>query len=233
MLHLIEKAEVDIYEVPISQITDQYIKILEEAKQMELEIASEFLVMAATLIALKSKMLLPKPDLVEDELSFWNEEEMDPRTELVERLLEYKRYKRLGDVLERREEERNQVYTRDPIDLSPYTKEISPVEGLTVDDLLQSFIEMMQHRTPPEPVTEMVREEISVSARMVEIMSELEQVGHLRFSQLLIWTEVTKERVITTFLALLELMKTKQVICQQDVLFGDLVIRPFLAEMNL
>lgn len=232
LLHLIEKAEVDIYEVPIAKITDQYVQVLSAAQEIELEVASEFLVMAATLIAIKSRMLLPKQELIEDDFDLLEEEWMDPREELVERLLEYKRYKRLGEVLREREEERSKVYSRTPMDLTPYIPEVNPVEGLTTDDLLQAFIEALKNRKPPEPMTKVAREEISVSARMEEIFQELLEKGHLFFSRLLIWDEVTKERVITTFLALLELMKLKRIVCRQNDLFGDILIEKMDVEVN-
>jgi segregation and condensation protein A len=231
LLHLIEKAEVDIYQVPIARITDQYMQILEEAQEMELEIASEFLVMAATLLAIKSRMLLPKQETVEEEWA--NEEEewfTDPRKELVERLLEYKRYKRLGELLREREEERSKVFSRPAMDLASFAKEANPVEGLTPDDLLAAFVEAIKSRKPPESMTKVTREEISVSARMEEITRELEEKGQLFFSGLLQWDVVTKERVITTFLALLELMKLKKIVCRQSRLFGDILIEKLEGE---
>jgi segregation and condensation protein A len=234
LLHLIEKSEVDIYQVPIAQITDQYMKVLAEAREMELEIASEFLVMAATLLAIKSRMLLPRQEPIEEEAGYAEEGEwfVDPRTELVERLLEYKRFKRLGEVLRQREEERSKVYSRPPMDLSPYTPQVNPVEGLTPDDLLQAFVDALKNRKPPEPMTKVAREEISVSARMDEIYEQLLREGQLFFSKLLNWDLITKERVITTFLALLELMKVKKIVCRQSRLFGDILIEPMNAEVR-
>lgn len=227
LLHLIEKSEVDIYQVPIAQITDQYMKIIHEAQEMELEVASEFLVMAATLLAIKSRMLLPKQEMKEEELLGSDEEWfVDPRTELVERLLEYKRYKRLGEVLRQREEERSRVFSRPSIDLTPYMPEVNPVDGLTPDDLLQAFVEVLKNRKQEEPMAKVAREEISVSARMEEIYGELLEKGQLFFSKLLYWDVLTKERVITTFLALLELMKVKKIVCRQDRLFGEILIEP-------
>lgn len=223
LLHLIETAEVDIYQVPIATITDQYMQVLNEANQMELEVVSEFLVMAATLLAIKSKMLLPKHELLEED--FLTEEERwfeDPRTELVERLLEYKKYKRLGEVLHLREEERSKVYSRPAMDLTPFTPEENPVEGLSPDDLLQAFVEALKNRKPRERMTRLAREEISVSDRMEEIVSLLSSKGQLFFSRLIDWKTVTREWVITTFLALLELMKLKKIICYQEGLFGEI-----------
>nr|WP_220186004.1 segregation/condensation protein A [Paenactinomyces guangxiensis] len=224
LLHLIEKAEVDIYEVPIAKITDQYMEILTEAQEMKLDVASEFLVMAATLIAIKSRMLLPRQELGEDEMNLGEEEWFDPREELVERLLQYKRFKRLGELLREREQERNKVYSRPALDLAAYAPAVNPVDGLTPDDLLQAFVDVLKSRKPSEPMTRVAREEISVSARMEEIYQDLLKRGHLLFSRLLEWDQVTRERVITTFLALLELMKLKKIICRQKDLFGEILI---------
>ncbi|RAL26496.1 segregation and condensation protein A [Thermoflavimicrobium daqui] len=231
LLHLIEKAEVDIYEIPIAKITEQYMQVIKEAQEWQLEVASEFLVMAATLLAIKSRMLLPKQDILDEE-QIGAEEEwfIDPREELVDRLLEYKRYKRLGEVLKEKEIERSKVYTRAPMDLSPYTKEVNPVYGLTVDDLFQALVEVLKTQKRAEPITKVEREEISVSARMDEIDRQLRLEGKLIFSKLLCWDEVNKERVITTFLAILELMKLKRVICYQDQLFGEIFIESFQVE---
>jgi segregation and condensation protein A len=228
LLHLIEKAEVDIYQIPIARITDQYVQVITAAQERELEVASEFLVMAATLLAIKSKMLLPKQELIEEDFSMTEEEDWfdDPRTELVERLLEYKRYKRLGEVLRQKEAERSKVFSRPPLDLTPYTPEVNPVEGLTPDDLLQAFVEALKNRQPQEPMAKVAREEISVSERMEEIYQELLQKGQLFFTHLLHWGTVSKERVITTFLALLELMKLKKIVCRQQTLFGEILIEP-------
>ncbi len=223
LLHLIEKAEVDIYEIPIAQITDQYLQILEEVKEQQLEIASEFLVMAATLLAIKSRMLLPKQEMKEESES---EEEwlVDPQEQLVERLLEYKRYKRLGEWLREREAERSKVYTRLPIDFTPYRAKSSPVEGITADQLLRVFVELLRTEQETNPLTKVAREEISVSARIDEIQQQLHREKKLIFSKLLGRRRRSKEWIITTFLALLELMKAKQVVCYQSDLFGEIFI---------
>ncbi|MFC4078142.1 segregation and condensation protein A [Salinithrix halophila] len=233
LLHLIDKSEVDVTEIPIARITDQYMKMLSAMQQLELDVASEFLVMAATLLAIKSRMLLPKAEPADlSDMLLDEEEGMDPREELVQRLLEYKRYKRLSDALREREEARGQVYTRMPMDLTSYAKEENPLDGVTPDDLLQYFADALANQEETEPeFAEMSREEISVSDRMEEIAAEvLNHGGHLRFSQLLRWNRLTKERVVTTFLAVLELMKTRRVRIRQNRLFDDMDIEAALPE---
>jgi segregation and condensation protein A len=225
LLHLIDKAEVDIYEVPIAKIADQYMNILFAAEELELGSASEFLVMAATLLAIKSKMLLPQPALLEKEREYPAAEWLDPREELVERLLEYKRYKHLGEMLQAREEERSKIYSRPPLDLTPYTPAVNPVAGLNPDDLLQAWIEVWQQRTPAdEPFTQVARVEFSIDDRMEEIYQELLQQERLFFKKWFTWEKASREWMITTFLALLELMRLKRIICRQSHLFGEIQI---------
>jgi len=223
LLHLIEQSELDVCDVPIARITDQYMAYLSAMREWELEIASEFLVMAATLLAIKSRMLLPRTD--PEEAGAQDEEDaVDPREELVERLLEYKKYKQLAEVLREFESRRSLVYTRPPADLSAYAQDENPVGNLTVDDLFQAFVEVLSNRRDEPPLTRIVREEISVGDRMEELLSLLsENGGTIRFS-LLHRCNATREQIVTTFLALLELMKTKQVICRQEKLFDEILI---------
>ncbi|QKG84277.1 segregation/condensation protein A [Kroppenstedtia pulmonis] len=227
LLHLIDRSELDVCDIPIAKITDQYMEYLSTMQEWELDISSEFLVMAANLLAIKSRMLLPRAEPADLTDMLMDEEEgMDPREELIQRLLEYKKYKRLSDVLQSREEERSQVYTRMPMDLSPYAPEENPVAGLTPDDLLQAFAEALtRQKETEEPMTQMTRDEVSVSDRMEEIARTLSDSGGLlHFSKLLHWNRVTKERIVTTFLALLELMKTKRIKIMQGGLFEDIRI---------
>lgn len=232
LLHLIEKSEVDIYEVPIAQITDQYMSILSDAKKWELNVASEFLVMAATLISIKSRMLLPRPEkAIDQEGNRAQEDWFDPREQLVERLLSYKRYKRLGEMLRKREQERSKLYCRPALDLTPYTKPHNPVAGLTADDLLEAFVSLLKKEPEKEPVATVVREEISVSDRMEEIMGLLEENDAIGFYTLVPRTVQSKEQIITTFLALLELMKLRRIFCVQQEVFTEILIKKIEPEV--
>lgn len=227
LLHLIEKSEVDIYEVPIAQITHQYMTVLSSQAEWELEVASEFLVMAATLIAIKSRMLLPKPEKLEFEELKEASETFDPRQQLVERLLEYKRYKRIGEMLREKEADRSRLYVRPPIDLTPYTPPQNPVEGFTADDLLKTFVQLLEEKQEEEQVATVVREEISVKDRMEEIVQLLEEKNFLHFEELFQQRPKTKDHLITTFLALLELMKLHQIVCTQDSVFSEILIQKY------
>jgi segregation and condensation protein A len=211
--------------VSISSITDQYLTVLNDAKVWNMEIASEFMVMAATLISIKSRMLLP-PTMKEEKLDSDKEQWLDPREELIERLLVYKQFKRLGDQLEERETEQNRVYSRLPMDLTPYTPTQNPLQGLEPEDLWKALFQLLeQQKEVEQPLTKLAREEISVSDRMEQIYQELVQKGEIWFSTLVKTEIITKERLITTFLAILELMKVKPLIFFQMELFSDICIR--------
>lgn len=226
LLHLIDKAEVDIYDIPVAEITEQYMTILEEAQELQLEIASEFVVMAATLLSIKSKMLLPKKEeQVFQPLFDMDVEEIDPREELIQRLLEYKRYKLLAEELRSREIGRSQLYTRPAEDLTPYVREEeNPVKNVSLYDLLSALEKMVKRVVEKEPIAKVSRDEISIRDRMKEIR-QLLQVGGgmLRFTQLFSG-KVTRTQIVTTFLALLELMKAKKITCVQNQLFQDILI---------
>lgn len=226
LLHLIDKAEIDIYNIPISEITEQYMEVLATMQELELEVTSEFLVMAATLLAIKSQMLLPKPPPVELEDSFYEEEDFDPRAELVQKLLEYRKYKAVAEELRDKELARSLIYTREPEDLTPYVREVevNPVEGLDVADLVIAFQRALRKAKSRNTVAKIRRDEISVKQRMSEVMTLLgKRGGKLLFSKLFDY-EMTREEIVTTFMALLELMKTKHIVCFQQRLFDDIVI---------
>jgi segregation and condensation protein A len=227
LLHLIDKSEIDIYNIPISEITDQYMDYLATMQELELEVTSEFLVMAATLLAIKSQMLLPKPpppiEIDEDD---FEDEDYDPRAELVQKLLEYRKYKSIAEELREKELARSLIYSREPEDLSRYIRQdnANPVEGLIPADLAIAFQRALRKAKSRNTVAKIRRDEISVKDRMRQLAGLLsERGGRLMFSGLFD-EETDREEVIVTFLALLELMKTKQVICYQNRLFDDIVI---------
>lgn len=226
LLHLIDQAEVDIYDIPIKTITGQYMEYLSMMQELELEVTSEFLVMAATLLSIKSKMLLPKPPVVELDWDGFEEEE-DPRAELIQKLIEYRKYKGIADHLKDKELERSLIYTREPEDLTPYIPDVhvNPVEGLHVADLVWAFKKALRKMADRTRVSKIRRDEISVKDRIREIMEQLDfRKGKVLFSKLL-ETGCSREELVVTFLALLELMKMKAILCYQHKLFDDIVIQ--------
>ncbi|CAM3967766.1 segregation/condensation protein A [Paenibacillus alkaliterrae] len=225
LLHLIDKAEIDIHEVSISEITIQYMEYLDAMKELELEVTSEFLVMAATLLAIKSKQLLPKPPVFEEDYEDWPDDGLDPRDELIQKLVEYRKFKQIAEQLREKEFERSLVYSREPEDMTPYMKEekVNPVEGLHVSDLILAFQKALRRAARRNVVATVQRDEISVKDRIRDIMDILKQFETVRFSKL-VRENMDRHEVVVTFLAILELMKMKHIRCYQHQLFEDIVI---------
>ncbi|WP_286229044.1 segregation/condensation protein A [Neobacillus mesonae] len=227
LLHLINRLEIDIYDIPVAQITEQYLLYIHTMKELRLDIASEYLVMAATLLAIKSKMLLPKheEDFNEndEEISF----EEDPRDELVERLVEYRKFKEAAQDLKSMEEDRGLMFTKPPSDLSVFAKEIQPSKSeinISLYDMLAALQKLMRRKKLQRPLaTKIARQEISIETRMSEIMDDLKQLkGRKNFNDL--FPELTKGHIVVTFLALLELMKRKKIDVEQDGNFGEIYV---------
>jgi segregation and condensation protein A len=227
LLHLIDKTEVDIYNIPIKEITDQYLTYLSDMQEMELDITSEFLVMAATLLFIKSKMLLPKPPISTFDEDGYMDEGEDPRAELVRQLLEYRKYKGIADHLREKELERSLIYTREPVDLTPYVPIVqeNPLKGIYITDLMSAFQKVLRRLVGRNVVTRIKRDEISVKDRMKEVIHLLQlRGGKLLFSKLFD-DDITREDIVVTFLSMLELMKMKVIVCYQHRLFDDIVIQ--------
>ncbi|WP_325050519.1 segregation/condensation protein A [Falsibacillus albus] len=226
LLHLINRLEIDIYDIPMAQITEQYLYYVHAMKELQLDTASEYLVMAATLLAIKSKMLLPKheDDLLEEELEYSEE---DPRDELVERLIEYRKYKSAAEELKAREQERGQVFTKPPSDLTEITESI-PTEkmdlNVSIYDMLGAFHKLLRRKKLQKPMsTKITRQEIPIEKRMEEVLQELRAFkGKKRFYELFPYPE--KEHIVVTFLAILELMKRNEIEVDQENNFEDIII---------
>src|SRR5690554_6556944 len=225
LLHLIDKNEIDIYNIPISEITDQYMAYLAAMEEMQLDVTSEFLVMAATLLSIKSKMLLPKPPPIE--LDGLEEDEGDPRMELVEKLLEYRKYKGIAEHLREKEIDRSLIYMREPEDLTPYASKIvvDPLKGIHLADIMFAFQRALRRSASRNRVTKIQRDEISVKDRIRQLIEALEQQGGQMLFSRLLGDDMAREDIIVTFLALLELIKIKKVSSYQHSLFDDIVIR--------
>jgi segregation and condensation protein A len=213
LLHLIKKSEINIYDIPISLITQQYLQYLDLMKALNLQVASEFLVMAATLIHIKSRMLLPPPETPAEE------EEEDPRADLVQRLLEYQQFKEAAGRLEERETVWREIFFRQA---PSETREIEPhldLSGVSVFDLLDALQNVLK-RTPSPALTMMV-DELTVHEQMDWVLDRLRLQNGLLFAELFAG-ETTRLRVIVTFLALLELIRLKRVRVMQAELFGPI-----------
>lgn len=218
LLHLIRKNEVDIYDIPISEITRQYLAYLRQMEEWSLEIASEFVVMAATLLSIKSRMLLPKTRVVVDD------EEEDPRMPLVEQLLEYERCKWAASQLSSRAAERSQVFSRLPTDLSPYqSRELPELTGVSLWSLVDSFRKLYMRLPKTERTAEIHGHVERVEEVMEKVLARLRVLRRISFYRLLEFSE-NRTMLVSTFLAVLELAKDRQVYCVQAEPFSELEI---------
>ncbi|MRX71057.1 segregation/condensation protein A [Bacillus lacus] len=225
LLHLINRLEIDIYDIPVSEITDQYMSYIHTMQVLQLDVASEYLVMAATLLSIKSGMLLPKQEeeLLED---FEYAEEEDPREELMRKLIEYRKYKDAAKDLLALEEESSLSYTRPPLDSSKFA-EIPAAEqplNVTLYDMLGAFQKVLRRKKLQKPLqTRITRQEIPIEKRMEEIIRDLQTLkGRCQFSDL--FPQDNKEYLVVSFLAILELMKNNTIKIEQEDNFSDIYI---------
>lgn len=212
LLHLIKKEELDIYDIPIALVTRQYLEYLEMMRMLDLDIAGEFIVMASDLMRIKARMLLPRPEELE-------EEEADPRAELVRRLLEYKKYKEVAKDLRGRETERLGVFARGWI--PEVTDEpIVELQEVSVFHLLDVMRSVMT-RFAQESVHRVAREGVKVEQKMDEILAALAEVEGIAFRA---FVEKCKSKfeVLVSFIALLELIHFGRVMVVQKVPFGEI-----------
>lgn len=228
LLHLIEKNKVDIYDIPIVEITAQYLEYVSRMEREDLDLVSEFLVMAATLLDIKAKMLLPKEKDPEGE-------EIDPREELVLRLLEYKKYKLMAEELAVREEGA-QLHLYKESTLPPEVAKYRPpvdldqlLDGLTLAKLQRIFEQVMKRNEDKvDPIRSRFgtirREPVSLEQKITQVLAYARKARTFSFRQLL-EGQKGKLSVVVTFLAVLELMKTGKICLSQEEIFGDMQIR--------
>lgn len=214
LLYLIKKNELNIYDIPIASILEQYLEYLELMKLFDLNVAGEFIVMAATLIHIKSKMLLPPDETqVEEE-----EEELDPRAELVKRLLEYKRFKEAASLLRQKEEYRRQHFIR----IQKENSEVEPYFEANLFDLINAFNKVLKD-IPKELFLEVIKDEFTVEQKIHDILHLLVTKTRIHFFYLFNQAK-NKLEIIATFLAVLELIRLKEIVILQKNIFGEIVI---------
>ena len=227
LLHLIDKNKIDIYDIPIAEITDQYLAYVNGLDHEDLETTSEFMVMAATLIDIKCRMLLPRE--VDDE-----GEEIDPRAELVRQLLEYKEYRAISQELRECSERAGDVVTRGRCLPEEVEKYVPPVDmdelldGVTLSKLKEIFDDVMRRSEEKvDPIRSkfghIEREEVSLPDKLDYVQITARRRRRISFRSLL-QKQHTKMQTIVTFLAVLELMKLGKITCEQDANFGDIII---------
>lgn len=221
LLYLIKKEEVDIYDIPIERITNQYMEYLSLMKLLNLEVAGEFLVMAATLMYIKSRLLLPADQQIADPEA---EDGEDPRWELIRQLVEYKKFKDAAAQLARREDEQAKIFPRRGGDDAGVEsdKEV-PLAEVSIFDLINAFQQVLKKAGDREEFREIVEERFTVSDKIEEILYTLRDRTELRFGDLFEKASSRTEAVVT-FLALLELIRLKRLKVRQPEAFGEIQV---------
>ncbi|MDC3413096.1 segregation/condensation protein A [Aquibacillus sp. 3ASR75-11] len=221
LLHLINQYEIDIHDIPVATISEQYMHYIHTMQQLELNIASEYLVMAATLLAIKSKLLLPNQELEADS----DEYEEDPRDELMRRLIEYRKYKEAAAQLKEKEDSTNRIYTRPPIVFEKMEKKSPVVQGdMSIYDMIAAMNKVFERKKWDKPFeTKIQRSEIPIKQRMEEIVLELHnRTDGIAFFDL--FSYPSRSHIVATFIAILELMKAREIYCVQKANFDDFIV---------
>lgn len=222
LLHLIKQSNIDIYDIKIEEITKQYLDFIHKMEQMNLNIASSYLVMAAELIEMKASMLLPKPELSEDEI------EEDPKEKLIQRLLEYQNYKEMTSKFHELEQERKEYFTKVPSDLEEYEGKGTLPDDIDLNDLLHAFENFLMKQEIQKPLnTKITTKEYSITERSKQIKDILHKKKKVSFHELF---EIrTKSYIVVTFLSILVLAKNKEIQITQQHNFEDIVLMEVLA----
>ncbi|MGN0973572.1 MAG: segregation/condensation protein A [Bacilli bacterium] len=218
LLHLIKVSKVDIWDIKIEDIANQYLDYINKMQEMNLDIASSYLVMASELIEMKSRMLLPNnKEQLEDE------EEIDPREALINRLIEYQKYKNVTKDFRNLENIRHEIYTKAPENLKDYNDEnIVLKSDVSLDDLLDAFHKFLQRKALEKPLkTNITKKEITVEQRRTAIKNILKEKKKIDFFEL--FDVITKEYVVVTFLAVLEMAKKQELYIKQENNFDKII----------
>lgn len=229
LVYLIENAQMSIYDIQISEITKQYLTYIEEMKSMDFNVATEFMVLAATLIDIKSKMILPRAT-VEGEVLL----EEDPRSELVERLLEYKKYKRGAEELKEREDYMSLIYEKPQEDISEYLNQPDEYLDLDIKKFAAAFDQFLRKKKREEEVrahyTKVEREKATIESRMVYIKDRFKNVflrGIRRLSlKELIPNKKDRYDIVVTFVSVLQMMRDKYLDADQRSVYGEITVVP-------
>lgn len=219
LLHLIKKSNISINEISIDEITKQYLEYINKMEELNLDIASEYLVMAAELIEIKSSSLLPRQEIEEDEF------EEDPKEKLIKRLLEYEQYKNLTGTFKELEEYRKEIYTKEPDNMLEYKDSNNNIDyGVDLNDLIEAFSKFLKEKELDKPLaTKVSTKEYSVGKRSFEIRNILKKKKKIEFSEL--FDICTKEYVVVTFLAILAMSRKQEIDIEQESNFKNIIIK--------
>jgi len=220
LLYLIKKDEVDIQSISIERITKQYLHYIDTFKMLNIDLASEFIVMAANLMYIKSRTLLPKFEQPPEE----DVEEDDPRWELIRQLIEYKKFKDAAGYLSRKEIEKEDCFAHMPEKAAPLPEgELEPLPDVNIFDLIRAFQNVLKRFEESTDLGEIIDERYTVSDKIEFLLAELKPGGSLNFLSLF-EQATTKTEMIVTFLAILELMKMNQFSIRQDHILGNIEV---------
>ncbi len=223
LLYLIRKDEIDIYDIPIESITRQYMDYLNLMKLLDLNIAGEFLVMAATLMMIKSRLLLPLEERSDEEPE---EEGDDPRWELVRQLVEYKKFKDMANQLQERELRQENIFGfggKSALVIEPDSAEVA-LQDVSLFDLIAAFQDVLNHATP-ESIGEIAGDRFTVAEKIDSLLSAVRTRRQVKFSNLFKMM-ASRQEIICTFLAVLELLRLNQILAVQGSVFGEIYITP-------
>jgi segregation and condensation protein A len=222
LLYLVRKHEVEIVDIPIAQITDQYLEYLAVIEQLDVDAVGDFLGMASLLIEIKSQQVLPRSDEIEDQME-------DPRQELVRRLLEYKKYRDAASILEERSRNWQQHYVRLSTDLPEHERDLTgePIHEVELWDLVSAFGRIMRETEAAKP-SSIVYDDTPIHVHMSRIHARLLEAGRLSFRDLFD-PSMHKSKLVGIFLAVLELVRHHHIRVEQNTLFGEVWILPNLA----
>lgn len=218
LLHLIKENDIDIYDIKIEEVTKQYLDYIKAMKDLNLSIASEYLVMASELLEMKSKMLLPKKEVQEDD-----DYEEDPKELLIQRLLNYKKYKEVTSEFKELEKTRKQVFTKEPSNLSYYAINEDKKDDVSLTDLMNAVNELLKRKELDRPLeTKITKKELSVTEKVNKIRHILKDKKEVKFEEL--FEVETKEEVIVSFLSILEMVKKNEITLIQDKNFNTIKV---------
>jgi segregation and condensation protein A len=225
LLHLIKEHKVDIFDIPIALITEKYVGHLERMREIDLDIAGEFLVMAATLAHIKSRLLLPRQEIAAAAGEVEQEEQGDPRAELVRRLLEYQKYKEAAETLARQDILDRDVFTRKvPVEAVPIPDDEVGLVEISVYKLIEALDRVLQEAAP-KLQHEVVRERFSITEAIARIAERLREAPQLSFYALFEGHR-TRQQIVTTFLAVLEMCKLRLIRVYQGEAEEDILLSP-------
>lgn len=229
LVYLIENAKMSIYDIQIAEITDQFMDYIKEMRNLDFNVASEFMVLAATLINIKSKMILPRPD-IESEIEY----EEDPRSELVERIIEYKKFKACADKLEKRFEQHNLRFEKPQEDISCYLENPDEYLKLDIDQFAKAFRSFLSKKQRVEEVrahyVRVEREKETIESRISYIKLKFEAAKHRGTSRLsmseLVMDPTDNYDIVVTFVSILQMVRDRQLDVEQDSIYGDISVVP-------